>query len=93
MTTSFKKLSLLNKGEARVFAAVEQAIGEAGLPWRAMAQVCVGEFVSTPDEDAFRAVNSKRVDILIVSQNRQPIAAVLRDNQNIESMPAACPPS
>lgn len=76
MGASFRKRPLLNKGEARVFAAVEQAISEAGLPWRAMAQVCVGEFVATADEDAFRAVNSKRVDILIVSQNRQPIAAV-----------------
>jgi hypothetical protein len=41
-----------------------------------MAQVCVGEFVSSPDEAAFRAVNSKRVDILIVSERRQPIAAI-----------------
>ena len=76
MGASFKKRSLLNQGEARVFAAVEQAISEAALPWRVMAQVCVGEFVSSPDEDAFRAVNSKRVDILIVSQSRQPIAAI-----------------
>ena len=76
MKAPFKKRSLLNQGEARVFAAVEQAITEAELPWRAMAQVCVGEFVSSPDEDAFRAVNSKRVDILIVSQKRQPIAAI-----------------
>lgn len=76
MGASFKKRSLLNRGEARVFTAVEQAIGEAGLPWRVMAQVCVGEFVSSPDEAAFRAVNSKRVDILIVSESRQPIAAI-----------------
>ena len=34
-----------------------------------MAQVCIGEFLASPDTEAFRAVNSKRVDFALMDEN------------------------
>ena len=41
-----------------------------------MAQVSLGEVLSSPDARAYSAINSKRVDLLIVSRNGDPIAAI-----------------
>jgi hypothetical protein len=41
-----------------------------------MAQVCLGEVLSSPDARAFSAINSKRVDVLLVDEDSQPIAAI-----------------
>ena len=41
-----------------------------------MAQVCLGEVLACRDREAFGAVNSKRVDILIVCNRSLPLAAV-----------------
>jgi hypothetical protein len=43
---------------------------------RVMAQVCLGEVLRSPDDDAFRAINSKRVDILVISNSGWPLAAI-----------------
>jgi hypothetical protein len=67
---------LLNRGEARVFEAAEQAIREQRLAWRVMAQVSLGEILTSSDEAAFRAINSKRVDVLIVTRDGRPLAAL-----------------
>lgn len=73
---NFKKRRLLSKSEARVLYAAERAISEARLPWRVMAQVSLGEVLSSPDTRAYAAINSKRVDILIISNSGAPIAAI-----------------
>lgn len=72
----FKKQRLLNKFEARLLYVTERAVEESGMPWRVMAQVSLGEILSSPDERAFRAINSKRVDILIVGNNGEPVVAL-----------------
>ena len=54
----------------------ERAIAELAMPWRVMAQVSLGEILRSEDAAAFSAVNSKRVDLLIVDERHQPIAAV-----------------
>lgn len=41
-----------------------------------MAQVSLGEILASPDETAFRAVNSKRVDLLIVDGSSRPLHAI-----------------
>jgi hypothetical protein len=41
-----------------------------------MAQVSLGEVLSSSDARAYSAINSKRVDLLIVSRNGDPIAAI-----------------
>lgn len=72
----FKARKLMSRDEARVFYAAERAVKSAGTKHRVMAQVNLGEILSCSDKRAFRAVNSKRVDILIVSHFGDPVAAI-----------------
>lgn len=76
MNGAFTAKTVLSRTEANVMAAAEAAIAEAGLRWRVLAQVALGEVLSSPDEAAFRAINAKRVDLLIVSERRLPLAAI-----------------
>ena len=76
MGARFEKRSILSRSEAYVLYAAENAIKTADLQWRVMAQVSLGEVLSSPDERAYSAINSKRVDLLIVSRNGDPIAAI-----------------
>jgi Protein of unknown function (DUF2726) len=76
MGASFKKRRLLSRSEAYVLYAAERAINSVDLKWRVMAQVSLGEVLSSPDARAYSAINSKRVDLLIVSRNGDPIAAI-----------------
>lgn len=76
MAATYTAKRVLSRTEARVMAAAEAAISEAGLPWRVMAQVALGEILASPDEAAFRAINAKRVDLLIVGAKSEPLAAI-----------------
>jgi hypothetical protein len=76
MESNFEKRRLLSKAEARVLYAAEEAISEAKLGWRVMAQVSLGEVLSSPDAQAYAAINSKRVDLLIISRSGLPVAAI-----------------
>ena len=57
-------------------ASCDDGINTAGLQWRVMAQVSLGEVLSSPNARAYSAINSKRVDLLIVSRSGDPIAAI-----------------
>jgi len=76
MGASFKKRRLLSRPEAHVLYAAEKATKAADPKWRVMAQVSLGEVLSSSDARAYSAINSKRVDLLIVSRNGDPIAAI-----------------
>jgi hypothetical protein len=77
MGADFKKRRLLSRSEAQVLYAAERAINTAAdLNWRVMAQVSLGEVLACPDARAYSAINSKRVDLLIVSRSGDPIAAI-----------------
>jgi Protein of unknown function (DUF2726) len=76
MGAKFEKRRLLSRSEAHVLYAAERAINTADLKWRVMAQVSLGEVLSSPDARAYSAINSKRVDLLIVSRSGDPIAAI-----------------
>jgi hypothetical protein len=76
MGASFKKRKIMSKSEARVFYAAEKAIASANLGWLVMAQVSLGEVLSSRDSKAYSAINSKRVDLLIVSAYGEPLAAI-----------------
>ncbi|WP_158596079.1 DUF2726 domain-containing protein [Oleomonas cavernae] len=76
MKAVFSKRPLLSKSEALVFYAAENAVKETGLSWRVMAQVSLGEILSSPSADAYAAINSKRADVLIVTQAGDPIVAI-----------------
>ena len=66
MAAEFKPRPLLNKGEARVFAELDKLVIARNPGWQVMAQVCVGEFVTSPDPEAHACINSKRVDLLLI---------------------------
>jgi hypothetical protein len=76
MGADFEKRRLLSRSEARVLYAAEKAAKDANLGWRVMAQVSLGEVLSSPDDRAYKAINSKRVDILIISSSGLPMAAI-----------------
>jgi hypothetical protein len=76
LRATFQKRRLMSKAEARVFYMAEDLIRERGLILRVMAQVSLGEVLSSPDPEAFGAINSKRVDILLVSKSGEPVAAI-----------------
>jgi hypothetical protein len=76
MAADFESRPLLSKSEARVLYAAEDAVKNAKLGWRVMAQVSLGEVLSSPDTRAHAAINSKRVDILIISRTGVPLAAI-----------------
>lgn len=76
MAASFEKRRLLSYSEVQFFYAAEKAIAERKLTWRVMAQVSLGEVLSSRDAEAYRAINSKRVDLLIISRAGEPLAAI-----------------
>ena len=76
MRASFTARPLLNRGEQRLLAVIDKALAEESPGWRAMGQVSLGEIVASSDKDAYFAVNSKRVDLLIVDPECRPLHAI-----------------
>ncbi len=76
MGADFSIQPLLNKSEARLFWELDRMVQERNKGWQVMAQVSLGEILRTPAKDAFGCINSKRVDLLLVDQDCQPIAAI-----------------
>ncbi|WP_419808953.1 DUF2726 domain-containing protein [Sphingomonas sp.] len=76
MAAPFTAKRVLSRTEANVMLAAEAAIAEAGLSWRVLAQVSLGEVLASSDKAAFNAINAKRVDLLIVSGISEPLAAI-----------------
>lgn len=76
MNADFKHRALLNKPERRLLGVIDKALEENSPGWRAMGQVSLGEILYSPDKDAFWAINSKRVDLLIVDADCKPLHAV-----------------
>ena len=66
MAADFKPRSLLNRAEATVFKALDEAVIARNPTWQVMAQVSLGEFITSPDKSAFFSVNSKRVDFALM---------------------------
>lgn len=71
MKADFRRRALLNKKEGNVFRSLDQIVIARNPNWQVMAQVSVGEFVWTDDEEAFLAINSKRVDFVLMDENCQ----------------------
>jgi hypothetical protein len=77
MRADFKAQPLLNKSEARLFRAMDRMVIELAPPgWQVMAQVSLGEILRCEDKDAYLCINSKRVDLLIVDAECQPVHAI-----------------
>lgn len=85
----FTARPVLNQSEARVFAALEAECARQAYGWRVLAQVNLGEILASPDPAAFRAINSKRVDMLIVDRAGMPVQAVEYQGSGHHLGPAA----
>ena len=72
----FKSRALLNRSEAKVFETLDKAVIARNTGWQVMAQVSLGEFLSSSDKDAFFAVNSKRVDFALMDENCRVVHAL-----------------
>lgn len=86
---AFRARPILNHGEARLFGVIERACASEAPDWRVMAQVSLGEILSCPDEEAFRAINSKRVDLLLVDAKGLPVHAIELQGSGHHLGPAA----
>jgi len=77
MQAEFKPRRLLNKSETRLFRAMDKLVTELAPPgWQVMAEVSLGEIISSNDQDAYLCINSKRVDLLIVDEECRPLHAI-----------------
>ena len=76
MEADFKSRPLLNQSERRLLAVLDKTLSEEKPNWRAMGQVSLGEILVSDDKDAYWAINSKRVDLLIVDDSCRPVHAV-----------------
>lgn len=66
LRADFKPRALLNKREAEVFRALDRIVMARNSAWQVMAQVSLGEFLASEDADAYRCINSKRVDFALM---------------------------
>ena len=76
MAAEFACQKIMSATEAKVFYAPRDAIQKCGLDWLVMVQVCLGEVLKSDDDAAHRAINCKRVDLLVVSSRGWPLLAI-----------------
>jgi hypothetical protein len=76
MAASFEKRRLLSPSEYQTFKIIEDDVAAARRGYRVFAQTNLGEVLTSPNNDGFRSINSKRVDILIVDRGGWPVVAV-----------------
>jgi hypothetical protein len=76
MEAKFSARPLLNRPEANLFKALDAAVIARNPGWQVMAQVSLGEFLASPDKDAYWAVNSKRVDFALMDPDARVVHAI-----------------
>jgi hypothetical protein len=76
MGAEFAIQPLLNKSEARVFKELDRIVIGCRPGWQVMAQVSLGEILRCKDAEAYRCINSKRVDLLLVDEGCRPRHAI-----------------
>lgn len=76
MQASFQKARLMSRPEYEVFRVVETHLPKCGPGFRLMAQTSMGEILASPDDQAFRCINSKRLDMVIIDTFGFPVVAI-----------------
>lgn len=76
MDAAFTSRPLLNRPEATLFKALDAAVIARNAGWQVMAQVSLGEFLASPDKDAYWAVNAKRVDFALMDPDARVTHAI-----------------
>lgn len=80
-SVSWERKKLLNHNEGLVYASARSIAEQVEPSWRVWPQVSLGEVVQTvgrteADKAAFRWINSKRADFLVVDGNGWPLAVI-----------------
>jgi hypothetical protein len=76
MGADFTIQPLLNRSELRVLKELEHSVEASNQAWGVMAQVSLGEILSSKDAIAYGCINSKRVDLLLVDEDCRPRHAI-----------------
>jgi hypothetical protein len=76
MKAPFQKRRVMNVSEYKVFKVVESEVAAAKKGHRTFAQTSLGQVLESASSDAFRSINAKRVDILVVDRGGWPVFAV-----------------
>ena len=76
MNGSYQAKRVMSLPEYRVFQAVEAEVAVLDKGYRVFAQTSLGEVLTSSDDRAFRAINSKRVDILVIGRDGRAVLAV-----------------
>lgn len=70
---SFRTKRVMNKSEFRIFRIIEEELRTAR-GFRILSQTCLGEILDSDDMAAFASINAKRVDVLVIKPNGEPLA-------------------
>ena len=76
MAAPFQKRKLLNWTEYDAFRVIEADLAASHRGYRVFAQVSLGEVLKSTDDTGYRAINSKRVDMLVVDRGGWPVLAI-----------------
>lgn len=72
---SFSTSRVMNSGEWRVYRAALNVTRQPS-GFYAFPQVALGQVIHTDSDDAYRAINSKRCDLLVTDRYGKPVAVV-----------------
>lgn len=76
MAASFAAKKVMSFSEYKVFKAAEEEVRAFRGGYRVFSQTSLGEVLQSTDKRAYSAINSKRVDVLIISPSGYPVIAV-----------------
>jgi len=76
MLAPFERQQLLSESEYRAFRIIEEEVAVGRRGCRVFAQTSMGEILRSPSRSAFRSINSKRIDVLVVDAGGWPLLAV-----------------
>jgi hypothetical protein len=76
LDADFAATPVMRHMEYQAFKVVEREVLSLRRGLRVFSQTALGAVLKTPDEQAFWAVNSKRVDVLVVGPNGMPLLVV-----------------
>jgi hypothetical protein len=76
MRAPFEKQRVMSLAEYRIFRIIEEDVVAERRGHRVFAQTSLGEILQSPSRSAFRSINGKRVDILVVDSGGWPLLAV-----------------
>ena len=76
MASPFTTRPVMTMREYKVFQTVEREAAACRMGYRVFAQTSLGEVLRSPDEFAFRSINSKRADVLVIDYRGHPVIAI-----------------